>query len=70
MSVLSVLCDVRGIVGTEKCGRDYLALITDFGAVGLIKHEKVLHPLVLFFYLRDYKPTPTRFYWKKRCWFI
>jgi hypothetical protein len=57
-----VLCDVRGIVGTEKCGRDYLAqsgsILTR--AVGLLVHEKVLLTISSF-YLEISKPTvPTQ----------
>lgn len=59
-----VLCDVRGIVDTEKSGRDYLAqsgsVLTK--AVALIVHQKV-SSTISNFYLRINKPTvPTQLF--------
>ena len=62
-----ILCDIRGIVSTEKCGRDYLAqsgsILTS--AVGLLVHEKVLLTISTF-YLEISKPTvPTQVFTKE-----
>ena len=62
-----VLCDIRGIVATEKSGRDYLAqsgsILTK--AVGLIVHEKVLMTISTF-YLEISKPSvPTQIFTKE-----
>lgn len=62
-----VLCDVRGIVNTDKAGRDYLAqsgsLLTK--AVALIVHQKV-SLTISDFYLRISKPTvPTQLFNKQ-----
>ncbi|OOV20514.1 hypothetical protein [Flavobacterium sp. LM4] len=62
-----ILCDTRGIVGTEKCGRDYLAqsgsILTS--AVGLLVHEKVLMTISTF-YLEISKPAvPTQVFTKE-----
>lgn len=59
-----VLCDVRGIVNTDKSGRDYLAqsgsVLTK--AVALIVQQKV-SITISNFYLRISKPTvPTRLF--------
>ncbi len=59
-----VLCDVRGIVDTDKSGRDYLAqsgsVLTT--AVALIIHQKV-SLTISNFYLRISKPTvPTQLF--------
>lgn len=59
-----VLCDVRGVVETDKSGRDYLArsgsVLTK--AVGLIVNPKV-SLTISNFYLRISKPTvPTRLF--------
>lgn len=59
-----VLCDVRGIVSTEKAGRDYLAqsgsVLTK--AVALIVHQQV-SLTISNFYLRISKPTvPTQLF--------
>lgn len=59
-----VLCDVRGIVNTDKSGRDYLAqsgsVLTK--AVALIVHQKV-SLTISNFYLRISKPTvPTKLF--------
>jgi hypothetical protein len=59
-----VLCDVRGIVNTDKSGRDYLAqsgsVLTK--AVALIVHQKV-SITISNFYLRISKPTvPTQLF--------
>lgn len=59
-----VLCDIRGVVNTEKAGRDYLAqsgsILTQ--AVGLIVHEKVLLTISTF-YLEISKPiVPTQIF--------
>lgn len=59
-----VLCDIRGIIDSEKAGRDYLAqsgsvLIT---AVALIIHEQV-SLTISNFYLHISKPTvPTKLF--------
>lgn len=60
----TVLCDVRGIVDTDKSGRDYLAqsgsVLTT--AVALIIHQKV-SLTISNFYLRISKPTvPTQLF--------
>lgn len=57
-----VLCDVRGIVNTDKSGRDYLAqsgsVLTK--AVALIVHQNV-SATISNFYLRINKPSvPTQ----------
>lgn len=57
-----VLCDIRGIIDTDKSGRDYLAqsgsLLTK--AVGLIVHQKV-SITISNFYLDISRPTvPTK----------
>jgi hypothetical protein len=62
-----VLCDIRGVVATEKSGRDYLAqsgsILTK--AVGLIVHEKVLMTIGTF-YLEISKPSvPTQIFTKE-----
>ncbi len=62
-----VLCDIRGIVDTDKSGRDYLAqsgsLLTK--AVGLIVHQKV-SLTISNFYLQISKPTvPTQLFSNK-----
>jgi hypothetical protein len=59
-----ILCDIRGIIVTEKAGRDYVAqagsILTK--AVGLIVHEKVLMTISTF-YLEISKPSvPTRIF--------
>ena len=59
-----VLCDVRGILSTDKSGRDYLAqsgsVLTK--AVALIVHQKV-SLTISNFYLRISKPTvPTKLF--------
>lgn len=59
-----VMCDVRGIVNTDKSGRDYLAqsgsVLTK--AVALIVHQKV-SITISNFYLRISKPTvPTQLF--------
>jgi hypothetical protein len=62
-----VLCDIRGIISTEKAGRDYLA---QFGsiltlAVGLIMDEKV-SLTISSFYVKINKPTvPTKIFTKQ-----
>ena len=62
-----VLCDVRGVIATEKAGRDYLAqtgsILTK--AVALLVHEKVLH-MISTFYLQISKPSvPTKVFTKE-----
>ncbi|WP_333696014.1 DUF7793 family protein [Flavobacterium sp.] len=62
-----VLCDIRGIIDTDKSGRDYLAqsgsLLTK--AVGLIVHQKV-SLTISNFYLQVSKPTvPTKLFTTK-----
>jgi hypothetical protein len=59
-----VLCDIRGVVDTDKAGRDYLAqsgsVLTC--AVGLIVDEKVLLTISSF-YLQFSKPSvPTQIF--------
>lgn len=59
-----VLCDIRGVVSTDKAGRDYLAqsgsILTQ--AVGLILHEKVSLTISTF-YLKINKPSvPTEIF--------
>lgn len=62
-----VLCDIRGIIDTDKSGRDYLAqsgsLLTK--AVGLIVNQKV-SITISNFYLQISKPTvPTKLFTNK-----
>ena len=62
-----VLCDIRGIIDTDKSGRDYLAqsgsLLTK--VVGLIVHQKVSITISTF-YLHISKPTvPTQLFTNK-----
>lgn len=62
-----VLCDTRGVISTEKAGRDYLAqsgsILTE--AVGLIVQEKVSLTLSTF-YLEISKPSvPTQIFTKE-----
>ncbi|WP_281638288.1 hypothetical protein [Flavobacterium marginilacus] len=59
-----VLCDIRGIISTDKAGRDYLAqsgsILTQ--AVGLVIHEKV-SLTISSFYLEISKPSvPTKIF--------
>ncbi|CAM3577385.1 hypothetical protein [Flavobacterium psychrophilum] len=59
-----VLCDIRGVVSTDKAGRDYLAksgsILTQ--AVGLVVDEKVLLTISTF-YLQINKPAvPTQIF--------
>lgn len=59
-----VLCDIRGVISTEKAGRDYLAQSGSIlaKAVGLIVHEKVSLTISTF-YLEISKPTvPTKIF--------
>ena len=61
---LPVLCDLRGVVGSDKAGRDYLAqsgsILTI--AVGLIVDMKVLLTMTTF-YLQVSKPSvPTQIF--------
>jgi len=59
-----VLCDLRGVVTTDKAGRDYLA---QFGsmlatAVGLVVHERLVFAISNF-YLEVNKPSvPTQIF--------
>jgi hypothetical protein len=62
-----VLCDIRGIIDTDKSGRDYLAqsgsLLTK--AVGLIVRQRV-SITISNFYLQISKPTvPTQLFTNK-----
>jgi hypothetical protein len=62
-----VLCDIRGIVNTDKSGRDYLAhsgsILTK--AVALIVHQKV-SITISNFYLQISRPTiPTQVFMNK-----
>ncbi|WP_367757340.1 hypothetical protein [Flavobacterium sp. WC2430] len=62
-----ILCDVRGVVGTEKAGRDYLAQTGSIlaVAVGLIVHEQVMLAISTF-YLEISKPSvPTQIFTKE-----
>lgn len=59
-----IVCDIRGIIDTDKAGRDYLAqsgsLFTK--AVGLIVHQKV-SITISNFYLQISKPiVPTKLF--------
>ncbi|MNF86740.1 hypothetical protein D3C85_143870 [compost metagenome] len=59
-----ILCDIRGIVATEKAGRDHLAqsgsILTQ--AVALIVHEKV-SLIISTFYVEISKPSvPTQIF--------
>lgn len=62
-----VLCDARGIVTTDKAGRDYLAqsgsILTQ--AVGLVVQESILLTISTF-YLEINKPSvPTQIFTKE-----
>lgn len=62
-----IFCDVRGVIDTEKAGRDYLAksgsLLTK--AVGLLADEEVILTISNF-YLQVSKPAvPTQIFTKK-----
>ncbi|MBD0724764.1 hypothetical protein B6A10_06190 [Flavobacterium sp. L1I52] len=62
-----VLCDVRGVISTEKAGRDYLAqtgsILTT--AVALLVQEEVLQ-MIGMFYMQINKPTvPTKVFTKE-----
>jgi len=62
-----VICDIKGIIDTDKPGRDYLAqsgsLLTK--AVALIVHQKV-SITISNFYLKISKPTvPTQLFTNK-----
>ncbi|WP_264564385.1 hypothetical protein [Flavobacterium sp. N3904] len=59
-----ILCDIRGIVATEKAGRDHLAqsgsILTQ--AVALIVHEKI-SLIISTFYVEISKPSvPTQIF--------
>ena len=59
-----ILCDIRGVIGTDKAGRDFLAqsgsVLTR--AVGLIAQQKVLLTISTF-YLQVSKPSvPTQIF--------
>ena len=63
-----VLCDIRGVLSTDKAGRDYLAksgsILTQ--AVGLVVDEKVLLTISTF-YLQISKPSvPTQIFTNER----
>lgn len=64
-----ILCDIRGIVDSDKAGRDYLAqygsVLTK--AVGIIfTDQKSLSLLMITFYLRVNKPqVPTKVFTDK-----
>ena len=62
-----ILCDIRGVVATEKAGRDHLAqsgsILTK--AVALIVHEKV-SLIISTFYVEISKPSvPTQIFIKE-----
>ncbi|SHM89448.1 DUF7793 family protein [Flavobacterium chilense] len=62
-----ILCDIRGVVATEKAGRDHLAqsgsILTK--AVALILHEKV-SLIISTFYVEISKPSvPTQIFTKE-----
>jgi hypothetical protein len=62
-----VLCDIRGVISTDKAGRDYLAqsgsILTQ--AVGLFVREKV-SLVICTFYLQISKPAvPTKIFNKQ-----
>lgn len=64
----SVLCDIRGIIDSDKAGRDYLAqsgsVLTK--AVAILGHQKVTQTMS-FFYLKINKPSvPTAFFTSKQ----
>ena len=59
-----ILCDLRGVVSTDKAGRDYLAQLGSVlaTAVGLVIHEKLLLTISTF-YLEVNKPSvPTQIF--------
>ena len=59
-----VLCDIRGVVNTDKAGRDFLAQSGSMlaSAVGLVVDEKVLLTISTF-YLQVSKPSvPTQIF--------
>jgi hypothetical protein len=62
-----ILCDIRGVVATEKAGRDHLAqsgsILTQ--AVALIVHEKV-SLIISTFYVEISRPSvPTQIFTKE-----
>lgn len=62
-----VLCDIRGIIGTEKAGRDYLA---QYGsaltkAVAIWAHQKVLNTISNFYLSISKLSTPTKLFTNK-----
>ena len=62
-----ILCDIRGVVATEKAGRDYLAQAGSILtlAVALIVHEKV-SLIISTFYVEISKPSvPTQIFTKE-----
>ena len=62
-----ILCDIRGVVATEKAGRDYLAQAGSILtlAVALIVHEKV-SLIISTFYVEISKPSvPTQIFIKE-----
>lgn len=63
-----VLCDVRGVIDSDKAGRDYLAqsgsVLTK--AVGILGHLNVSETMTSF-YLKINKPSvPTQFFTDKQ----
>ena len=59
-----VLCDIRGIVHSEKAGRDYLAHTGSLlvNAVALLVHENVLLSMTTFYLQVSRPPVPTQIF--------
>ncbi len=59
-----VLCDIRGIVHSEKAGRDYLAHTGSLlvKAVSLLVHENVLLSMTTFYLQVSRPPVPTQIF--------
>lgn len=62
--IFPILCDVRGIINSEKAGRDYLAhsgsLLTS--AVGILVHEKVALAMSAFYLEISQPSVPTKIF--------
>lgn len=59
-----ILCDIRGIVHSEKAGRDYLAHSGSLliKAVSLLVHENVLLSMTTFYLQVSRPPVPTQIF--------
>lgn len=59
-----IMCDIRGIVSSEKAGRDYLAHSGSLliKAVSLLVHENVLLSMTTFYLQVSRPPVPTQIF--------